>query len=63
MVWKTSILPFLFYSERFVVQNGEDVSAYSAEASRRDEAKEPLLDLDRMEADARQRVVRFNALE
>lgn len=62
MVWKSSILPFLFYGDRFVVQNGEDVSASSAESSRRDEA-EPLLDLDRMETEARQRVVRFNALE
>lgn len=62
MVWKSSILPFLFYGDRFVVQNGEDVSAYSTESSRRDEA-EPLLDLDRMETEARQRVVRFNVFE
>lgn len=62
MVWKTSILPFLFYGDRFVVQNGEDVSGYSTESPRRDEA-EPLLDLDQMETEARQRVVRFNVYE
>lgn len=61
MVWKTSILPFLFYGERFVVQNGEDVSAYSIDPVRGDRAKEPLLDLDRMKADARQQKVRFDA--
>lgn len=61
MVWKTSILPFLFYGDRFVVQNGEDVSGHSTESSRRDGAKEPLLDLHRMEAEARQQAVRFDA--
>lgn len=61
MVWKTSILPFLFYSERFGVQNGEDISADSTESMRRDEgAKEPLLDLDQMEKEARQRKVCFD---
>ncbi|KKY38547.1 hypothetical protein UCDDA912_g01384 [Diaporthe ampelina] len=60
MVWKTSVLPFLFYGDRFVVQNGEDMSASSAESSRGDRAKEPLLDLDRMEAEAKQQVVRFD---
>lgn len=61
MVWKNSILPFLFYGERFVVQNGEDVSGHST--SRRDGPKEPLLDLDRMEAEAKQRVVRFDVFD
>lgn len=60
MVWKTSILPFLFYGERFIVQNGEDMSGHSAESSRRDGPKEPLLDLNQMEAEARQRVVQFD---
>lgn len=60
MVWKTSILPFLFYGDRFVLQNGEDVSAESAGSRRSDGPKEPLLDLDRMEAEAKQRVVRFD---
>lgn len=60
MVWKTSILPFLFYGERFVVQNGEDVSGHSTGSSRRDEAKESLLSLDQMEEEARQRKVRFD---
>lgn len=61
MVWKTSILPFLFYSERFVVQNGEDMSADSTESARRGEGvKEPLLDLDQMETEAKQRKVRFD---
>lgn len=63
MVWKTSILPFIFHGDRFVVQNGEDVSAYSAEALQRRGPQEPLLDLDRMEVEARQQVVRFNAFE
>lgn len=63
MVWKTSILPFLFYGDRFVVQNGEDMSAESAGSPRSDGPKEPLLDLDQMEAEAKQRVVRFNAFE
>lgn len=63
MVWKTSILPFLFYGDRFVVQNGEDVSVGSDEPPRGDGPKEPLLDLDQMEAEAKQRVVRFNAFE
>jgi hypothetical protein len=64
MVWKTSILPFLFYGEQFVVQNGEDVSADSTESSRRDEgAREPLLDLNQMEAEARQRRVRFDMFD
>lgn len=62
MVWKTSILPFLFYGERFVVQNGEDMSGQSTESSRRDGPKEPLLDLDRMEAEAKQQIVRFDVL-
>lgn len=62
MVWKTSILPFLFYGERFVVQNGEDVSGHVTESARRDGPKEPLLDLDRMEAEARQQIVRFDVL-
>lgn len=64
MVWKTSILPFLFYGERFVVQNGEDVSADSTERLRRAEgAKEPLLDLDQMETEAKQRKVRFDMFD
>lgn len=63
MIWKNSILPFLFYGDRFVVQNGEDVSAYSTEALQRGEPQEPLLDLDRMELEARQQVVRFNAFK
>lgn len=62
MVWKTSILPLLFYSEQFVVQNAEDVSSDSTELLRRKEgAREPLLDLGQMEAEARQRIVRFEA--
>lgn len=61
MVWKTSILPFLFYSERFVVQNGEDVSTDPPESLRRDDgAKEPLMDLDHMEREAKQRKVCFD---
>lgn len=64
MVWKTSILPFLFYGDRFIVQNGEDMSAYSNESLRRDEGpKEPLLDLDQMQAEAKQRVVRFDVFD
>ncbi|KAG6366528.1 hypothetical protein INS49_000705 [Diaporthe citri] len=63
MVWKTSLLPFLFYGERFVVQNGDDVSDYSAEASRRDGPNEPLLNLGQMEAEAKQRVVRFDVFD
>lgn len=60
-VWKTSILPFLFYGEQFVVQNGENMSADSIESLRREEgAKEPFLDLDQMEAEAKQRRVRFD---
>lgn len=61
-VWKTSILPFLFYSERFVVQNGEDVSAESttSNSKRRDAAKEALMDLDQMEIEAKQQLVRFD---
>lgn len=61
MVWKTSILPFLFYGERFIVQNGEDVSAYPTEPVRGDRIKEQPLDLDLMKADARQQRVRFDA--
>lgn len=56
IVWKTSILPFLFYSEGFIVQNGEDMSV---ELSRRGTAKERLMDLDQMQAEAKQQVVRF----
>lgn len=65
IVWKTSILPFLFYSERFVVQNGEDMSGASttSDSSRRDAAKEALMDLDRMEIEAKQQVVRFNIVD
>lgn len=64
MVWKTSILPFLFYSEQFVVHNAEDVLADSTESLRRGEgAREPLLDLDQMEAEARQRKVRFDVFD
>lgn len=64
MVWKTSILPFMFYGQQFVVQNAEDVSAGSSEPLRRDEgSREPLLDLDQMEAEARQRKVRFEAFD
>lgn len=63
MVWKTSILPFLFYSDRFVIQNGEDMAAGSAGSPRGDGLKEPLLDFDQMEAEAKQRLVRFNAFE
>ncbi|KAG8166857.1 hypothetical protein KVR01_002546 [Diaporthe batatas] len=60
MVWKTSILPLLFYSQRFVVQTAGDVSDGPPEPLQRDEsAREPLLDLDQMEAEARQRKVRF----
>lgn len=59
IVWKTSILPFLFYSERFVVQNGEDMSADSDRSSR-DAAKEALMDLDQMQTEAKQQLVRFN---
>lgn len=63
IVWKTSILPFLFYGERFVVQNGEDTSAHSTESLREDGAKETFLDLGQMESEARRRVVRFNVFE
>lgn len=63
MIWKTSILPFLFYGDRFIVQNGEDVSAYSTESPRRNGADEPLLDLKRMETDARQQKVRFHVFD
>lgn len=59
VVWKASILPFLFYSERFVVQNGEDVSAESTRSSR-GATKETLMDLDQMQSEAKQQVVRFN---
>lgn len=59
VVWKASILPFLFYSERFVVQNGEDVSAESTQSSR-GATKETLMDLDQMQSEAKQQVVRFN---
>lgn len=62
IVWKTSILPFLFYSERFVVQNGEDMSAESTISSspRRDMAKEAVMDLDQMETEAKQQMVRVD---
>lgn len=59
IVWKTSILPFLFYSERFVVQNGEDMSAESTQSSR-GATKEALMDLDQMQSEAKQQVVRFH---
>lgn len=63
MIWKNSILPFLFYGDRFVVQNGEEVSACSTESSRRDVADEPLLDLKQMERNARQQEVRFHVFK
>lgn len=52
----------MFYSERFVVQNGEDMSAEStaSNSSRRDAAKEALMDQDQMETEAKQQVVRFD---
>jgi hypothetical protein len=62
MVWKTSILPFLIYGEQFVVQNAEDMSVDPTESLGRGEAaREPLLDLDQMEIEGRQRKIRFNS--
>lgn len=63
MVWKTSILPFLFYGDRFIVQNGEDMSPYSSEAAQRDGPRGPLLDLEQMENDAKQQVVQFDVFK
>lgn len=61
IVWKTSILPFLFYGERFIVQNGEDMSAGSTNSSR-GATKEALMDLHQMQREAKQQLVRFNVL-
>ncbi|KAI1088624.1 hypothetical protein F5B19DRAFT_412700 [Rostrohypoxylon terebratum] len=57
LLWKSSILPFLLYGDRFVVQNGEDVSVYSPDSPFMEEEKP--LDLDQMESEAKQRKVRF----
>lgn len=57
VVWQTSILPFLFYGEWFTVQIGEDMSV---ESSRRETPKETLMDLNQMQAEAKQQVVRFH---
>ncbi|KAI1082146.1 hypothetical protein F5B20DRAFT_23841 [Whalleya microplaca] len=56
LLWKSSVLPFLLYGERFVVQNDEDVSASSIDSS---PAEGRPLNLRQMESEAKQREVRF----
>ncbi|KAJ2987534.1 hypothetical protein NUW58_g4455 [Xylaria curta] len=57
MLWKSSILPFLFYSERFEPQNCEDISGDTTIS--RCVEEERLLTLSEMEFEARRQMVRF----
>ncbi|KAK5635827.1 hypothetical protein RRF57_011539 [Xylaria bambusicola] len=57
MLWKSSILPFLFYSDRFELQNCEDTGGDTTVSCCTEE--ERLLTLSEMELEARHRMVQF----
>lgn len=60
MVWKCSVLPFLLYGDHFVTQNAEDMSSTAVSSNAVDQAEqEPLLDIDELEHEAKQRIVQF----
>ncbi|KAI1441022.1 hypothetical protein F5Y02DRAFT_422479 [Annulohypoxylon stygium] len=61
LLWKSSVLPFLLYGERFIVQNGEDVSGGSSDSLHVKEEKS--LNLSEMESEAKQRKVRFRGFD